>query len=791
MSDDTSAAGARPLRSLVILSQYYAPESGAPQIRLGAMARELRKAGVAVRVITGMPNYPTGRIYPGFEGRLTMRDEIDGVPVQRVWLYPASGRGALGRLANYLSFTATGGLALLLGPRAELVFVEAQPLTLAAPALLNRLLRGTPYVYNTPDLQVEYASEGRWGGARLLVGAARRLERGLMHRAMAVTTVTHAFMEHFAKEHGVPVEHLAFLPNGADTERLCPSPRSESLAERLGVGERKVFTFAGTHAPYQGLEVILEAAKLLAHRKDLVILMVGDGPMRAPLIEQAAREGITNVLFQSSPFEEMPELMSLTWASLVVLRKLQLATKMRLSKAIPPLACGVPLVYAGWGETADIVAREGVGLVAEPENAEALARAIERLADEPGLRDACGTRGRALALREFSWSFLVGDWLRQMTLIAQGNPPKVPGFSLSAEAASPSPASARERAASALGRAASRVAGALETRAFAAGEVLGRHAVERVPELRERVGRWVRRPAPEPQSLTLDELGGALRDAGVEAGRDLLVHSSWAGLGKLQARPSEVVAMLRALIGPEATLLMPTHAVEKERDGLLVYDVERSPTRMGFLAESLRRAPGALRSPCPIAPVSALGPAAAAYTRDYRAESGGTPWGRGSPYWELGERRGQVLVLGLDFVRALTLMHCAFDVLGDENPIANFYEPIDYWVVRGGREERWSLLRQRRALERQLASLAFRRMALRSGTVRATTFRGVALTVVDARAFLDWHLPIARSSGLPYWGFERRSRASAPQAAHLDPKAERAITASGMRPARLNGVAVA
>jgi glycosyltransferase involved in cell wall biosynthesis len=246
-----------------------------------------------------------------------------------------------------------------------------------------------------------------------------------MRRAFSVTTVTHAFIDHFHRERGVPRERLTFLPNGADTERLRPMSRDVALAARLGVGDRKVFTFAGTHAPYQGIEVILNAAKELRQRKDIVFLLVGDGPERANLIEKAKREQLDNVVFGTSPFEEMRELMSLTHASLVVLRKLQISNKMRLSKAIPPLACGVPIIYAGWGETAAIVERERVGLRVEPESPIALARAVEKLADAPRLRDDLGRRGRALAEREFSWSFLVRDWLRQIENIEQGRNPQI------------------------------------------------------------------------------------------------------------------------------------------------------------------------------------------------------------------------------------------------------------------------------------------------------------------------------------------------------------------------------
>ncbi len=416
------------IRNILILTQYYHPEPGAPQIRLHAMAKELSELGIKVRVLTGMPNYPLGRIFAGYRRKLHQRDTVDDIPVERVWLYPAAGRGSLKRIVNYVSFTLAVMPSLLFGRRPDLVFVEAQPLTLAFPAWMLKVLRGVPYVYNTPDLQVEISGEGKWIGMGWLIGLAKNLEGFLMRNALSVTTVTHAFIEHFIEHRGVPRARASFLPNGADIDLLRPLARDPEYAQRLGTGDRTVFTYAGTHAHYQGLEVIVEAAKLLVDRPDIVILMVGQGPVRADLIQAAQAAGLKNILFRESPFEEMPRLMSITYASLVVLKDLPAARKMRLSKAIPPLACGVPLIYAGRGESAEIVQTERCGVVVEPERADLLAGAIRALADDPESRNEMGKRGRSVAERGFSWRFLVGDWVRQVDCIKQGEDPKVPGL---------------------------------------------------------------------------------------------------------------------------------------------------------------------------------------------------------------------------------------------------------------------------------------------------------------------------------------------------------------------------
>jgi aminoglycoside 3-N-acetyltransferase len=285
--------------------------------------------------------------------------------------------------------------------------------------------------------------------------------------------------------------------------------------------------------------------------------------------------------------------------------------------------------------------------------------------------------------------------------------------------------------------------------AIALAEVTGRIAFGRFDGLKRRVRRWVRRPASEPQAIGLPEVRAAILELGYEPGRDLLVHSAL--IRQLQGDLDDVIAMLRDLVGPAATLLMPSHPILFERDGRRIYDVKKSRSRVGMLTERFRRTPGVQRSPFPIAPICALGPAAAEYTRDFREQSAGTPYGVGSPYHEIGERQGQVLYLGIDFIRSVTLEHVAFDVLQGQHPVDDFYEPHEIVVARDGREETWHVRDHRKALEARLATFTMKRLVLRSGTIRRRDVRGVEIGVMDARGFLRWHRPIAQHRGWPYW----------------------------------------
>ena len=342
-----------------------------------------------------------------------MREEIDGIAVRRTWVYAGTGKSASIRLANYLSFTCTALLATLTGPRPDVMFVESQPLSLGLVAILMKWLRGVPYIYNVPDLQIDVAQQLGFMRNRSLLRFAAALENFFLHQSWKISTVTHRFIEHFHNR-GLPRTQITFLPNGADTEFLKPQPPSRALLDRWRLHGKKVFLYVGTHAYYHGLDTLIEAATLLRERSDIVFLMIGDGPERARLKQLSVDRGLTNVIFGQSPYEEMDQLYSIAYASVATLRKMDVAQSMRLSKVFPSLSCAVPVIYAGVGEAAELLEAHKCGVVVEPEEPALLAQAISRLASDQSMRHAMGCAGRAFVEREYSWSTIVGRWLEEL-----------------------------------------------------------------------------------------------------------------------------------------------------------------------------------------------------------------------------------------------------------------------------------------------------------------------------------------------------------------------------------------
>jgi glycosyltransferase involved in cell wall biosynthesis len=405
---DTSA-----LQHWLVLTQYYAPEMGAPQIRLRCFVRELLRHGKDVSVTTAMPNYPMGRIFDEYRGRLFSSEQVDGIHVRRVWAYAATGRAALARFLNYCSFAVNAIPVVLFGRRPDVIFVEAQPLPLGIVALLMKALRGVPYVYNVPDLQVDVARELGFLRWAFLLRMAECVETILLKNALSVSTVTQSFMQHF-EARGVSSNRITFLPNGADTEFLHPSEANSEYINRFQLQGRIAFVYVGTHAYYHGLDTLVSAAELLKNNRRIRIVMIGDGPERERIRSLAIEKGLGNIVFDCVPYEGTNDLYSVAYASIATLRNVPVAQGMRLSKIFPALSCGVPVIYSGEGEAAELLAQHRCGITVAPEDASALAEAMANLAEDPSLRNELGENGRSFVQHEYSWSTIVDRWLQKV-----------------------------------------------------------------------------------------------------------------------------------------------------------------------------------------------------------------------------------------------------------------------------------------------------------------------------------------------------------------------------------------
>jgi colanic acid biosynthesis glycosyl transferase WcaI len=398
----------------LILTQYFPPEIGGPQTRLKSFAVELKRIGHEVEVVTGMPNYPRGKVFPGYEDSFYRREVREEVVVHRVWLYPALG-GGIQRMLNYASFTLTSLFGLLRARKPDCIFVESPPLFLSIPAYLAGLIWKVPFIFNIADLWPDIIVEGGFLKRGLLARALYALEQWSYSRATYVTAVTEGLREALIRKKSVPIQKVLFLPNGVDTVLYRPRPCDDGLKEKLGLKGKKVVLWAGTLGHAHGLEYVLQAAKLLESHPEIHFLFVGDGSARASLERLCRDMNLRNVTFRDPvPLEELPPYFSIAESGLSSLLGIPLFDGARPSKFFPILASGKPLIFVGRGEAARLVEDARAGIVVSPENPEALAEAILQLFGDSQMVQEFGKNGREFVETNLRWSKLISEWLDQL-----------------------------------------------------------------------------------------------------------------------------------------------------------------------------------------------------------------------------------------------------------------------------------------------------------------------------------------------------------------------------------------
>jgi len=389
-----------PLR-VTFLTHYFPPEVGPAQTRLHELAKRLIAAGETVTVVTGFPNYPAGEIFPGYRGKRFMEDSVDGIRVLRTWVFATRSRGFIGRLLNYFSFPIFSLLAVRRLGATDIIYVQSPPLFTGLAALWFSRLKRAPYIFNVSDIWPQSAVELGVLRNRVAIRLAEWLERHIYRRASRITVPTPGILERLVAR-GVPREKIFLLTNGVDTAAYNVTSPDRELAQRLGLNGHKVFMYAGLHGLAQGLDVILEAAKL-TRNPDVLYVLVGDGADKAALVAKAQAEGISNVRFLPiQPTSTLPALLNLVYATVIPLRRLDLFKAALPSKLFDSMAAGRPIVAPLWGEAAALVEAAACGLVVEPEDARAVQEAVEKLAADPALAQKLGEQGRRYVVEHFN-----------------------------------------------------------------------------------------------------------------------------------------------------------------------------------------------------------------------------------------------------------------------------------------------------------------------------------------------------------------------------------------------------
>ena len=410
---------------ILFLSDNFPPEVNAPASRTFEHCREWVRAGHKVTVITCAPNFPKGKVFEGYRNRLWQRERMDGIEVIRVWSYITANEGFTRRILDYLSYMF---MAILAGPfvrRIELVVGTSPQFFTACAAYVVSRYRRVPYVFELRDLWPESIKAVGAMRDSALIRLLERLEMFLYRKAARIVCVTHSFRETLIRR-GIDARRISVVTNGVDMTRFSPVPKDAELVAELGLAGKFVAGYVGTHGLAHHLETLLDAAgrlRTLPGGGVFHFILLGDGARKQALVEDAARRGLNNVTFiDSVPKDQVARYWSLLDVSVIHLRKTELFQTVIPSKLFECMGMGLPVLHGVVGESAQIVRDEGVGIVFEPENADALVAGLQRMqADKAayaGFETHC-----LVAAKKYDRAQLALQMLDELALAAQAPVP--------------------------------------------------------------------------------------------------------------------------------------------------------------------------------------------------------------------------------------------------------------------------------------------------------------------------------------------------------------------------------
>lgn len=407
--------------NIFLLCPVYPPEHCAAGVNIAELAEDLAKAGHAVTVITGWPSHPGGPLYAGWQARFRSVEQLpEGYRLIRCGHSFVARRTIPRKLWYYLTYTVSTFVNGLISGKADLLLFCSVPLFNGANLLLARL-KGARSLYWIHDVHPETSrNAGMIREGSLAYRASLALDRFVCRHSTVVATLTDAMRETLLNR-GLDSERVILMRHWVDPEKIAPRPRDNPWRRAQGIGPEKfVVLHAGTMGYISGAEVIVDAACRLRNREDILFLIVGDGPLRPRLVDKARALGLKNMKFLPfQPAAALPDVQGTGDVGLVTLLPQTGETSIP-SKMHGYTAAARPVIASVAADcpTARMVCEGRFGIVCPSQDADALASAIDQLADRRETAHEMGQRARRAFLSTFDRAECAGKAVEILVSLA-------------------------------------------------------------------------------------------------------------------------------------------------------------------------------------------------------------------------------------------------------------------------------------------------------------------------------------------------------------------------------------
>lgn len=398
---------------LLVVTQYFWPEN----FRINDLVAELANRGHQVTVLTGLPNYPDGKVFPEFQVDSAEFQEYEGARIVRVPMMPR-GQGGLRLILNYLSFAISAsflGLWKLRGEKFDVIFAyEPSPITVGLPAVLFRAVKRVPLVFWVLDLWPETLRAIGVIRSKTVLKMVGELVAFIYKRCDLILAQSRSFMPEIYKYAGRGC-CVYYFPSWA--ESVFDVKNAEPATEVEFQSEGFTVVFAGNIGDAQDFPSILAAAEKLKSFHGIRWLIVGDGRMAGWVRNEITQRNLSECVFMLGrfPVERMPSFFRHADALLVSLKDESVFSMTIPGKLQTYLAAGIPVVAMLNGEGADVVENSSAGVVCAAGDPDGLASAVMKLLKMTDTeRATLGQNGLNVAARDFSRDVLISrleQWL--------------------------------------------------------------------------------------------------------------------------------------------------------------------------------------------------------------------------------------------------------------------------------------------------------------------------------------------------------------------------------------------
>ncbi len=389
---------------ILIISQYYWPETFAAGIYLRELAEHLASQGHQVTVQTAFPHYPEGVVWALYRGKLAMSEKKNDIWIRRsfIWAVPRA-RSLIFRALAPLTYALSAFISSLFNGRQDVIYVLYPILPLGFVAILLGKIKSCPVVLGVKDLSIEGLLQAGKLRPGVFLRSLEALERRLYKQADHIQVPT-SNQERYLLKWGMPAEKIVMIPDWADPAAITPLPKGNGFRQKHGLKGKFVVLYSGNMGYSSELDTVLEAAKRLSHVAGIVFVLIGDGIKRADLERQASEARLQNVLFLPfQPRDQFPEVLAAADIGLITLNR-KFTTVASQGKMYSIMSAARPIFAVmereAWG--ADWVDEKALGKRVDPGNDEELAHAILDWRERPGDLLAAGARGRRFLKERFT-----------------------------------------------------------------------------------------------------------------------------------------------------------------------------------------------------------------------------------------------------------------------------------------------------------------------------------------------------------------------------------------------------